>query len=119
MDKPVVLRSSQCEVIDTEWGRLIWYASRKLGNSQHLTLGLCIIKPGKANPKHSHPNCVETLRVAHGRIMHTAEHGEVELREGDVITAPVNFLHNARNIGDIDAVLEIAFSSADRQVKGE
>ena len=51
--------------------------------------------------------------------MHTAEHGEVELREGDVITVPVNFPHNARNIGDIDAVLEIAFSSADRQVRGE
>ncbi len=119
MDKPVVLRAAQCEVVEAEWGRLVWYAGRKLGNSAHVTLGLCILRPGKANPKHSHPNCVEVLRVARGRILHTAESGDVELREGDAITVPIDFPHNARNIGDTDAVLEIAFSSADRQVKGE
>ena len=41
------------------------------------------------------------------------------LAEGDTIVVPPDFPHQARNVGDIDAVLLIAFSSADRQVKGE
>jgi quercetin dioxygenase-like cupin family protein len=120
MEKAIVVRAAQAEVIPQEWGRLTWYASRKLGNSTHMTLGICEIKPGRANPKHSHPNCEEILRVAKGRIMHTIESGkEIEMREGDVITVPLKLPHNARNIGDTDAVLLIAFTSADRQVKGE
>ena len=120
MDKTIVVRSAQAEVIAQDWGRLTWYAGRKLGNSTHMTLGVCEIKPGCANPMHSHPNCEEILRVAKGRIMHTIEGGkEIEMREGDAITVPVNLPHNARNIGDTDAVLLIAFTSADRQVKGE
>ena len=31
MDKTVVLRAAQCEVVEAEWGRLVWYAGRKLG----------------------------------------------------------------------------------------
>ena len=119
MEKTIVVRAGECEVMEADWGRLTWYASRKLGNSTHMTLGVCEIRPDCANPKHSHPNCEEVLRVARGRILHTAEGGDVELREGDAIAVPVNFPHNARNIGDGDAVLLIAFTSADRQVKGE
>ncbi len=119
MDSTVVLRADNAEVVKADWGQLTWYASGGLGNSRHMTLGICVIKPGMSNPRHSHPNCVEILRVAQGRILHSAEGGEVELREGDVITVPIDFPHQARNIGDVDAVLLIAFSSADRKVKGE
>ena len=120
MSRAIVVPSAQAEVIPQEWGRLTWYANRKLGNSTHVTLGICEIKPGCANPMHSHPNCEEVLRVSKGRIMHTVEDGkEIEMCEGDAITVPVNFPHQARNIGDTDAVLLIAFTSADRQVKGE
>ena len=119
MDSTVVLRSDQCEVAPADWGQLTWYASGGLGNSRHMTLGVCVIKPGRSNPRHSHPNCVEILRVAQGRILHSVETGEVELGEGDVITIPIGFPHQARNIGDTDAVLLIAFSSANRKVQGE
>jgi quercetin dioxygenase-like cupin family protein len=116
----VVLKADRREVIGQDWGQLTWYASGKLGNSQDMTLGICRIKPGCANPKHSHPNCVETLYVQQGRVMHTIEGGaETELNQGDTITVAVEQPHQARNISNVDAVLLIAFSSPDRQVKGE
>ena len=119
MKKTVVLRADRSEVVTADWGILTWYASGKQGNSRHMTLGICVIHPGKQNPLHSHPNCVEILHVAQGRIRHTTENGEVVLNPGDAITIPVRFPHRARNVGDVDAVLHIAFSSPDRQVKGE
>jgi quercetin dioxygenase-like cupin family protein len=119
MEKTLLLRADRCEVVTADWGHLTWYASGKLGNSEHMTLGICVIHPGKCNPRHSHSNCVEILRVMQGRIIHTVENGEAEMRAGDVITIPVDFPHQARNIGDTDAVLEVAFSTPDRQVKGE
>ena len=109
MEHSIVVRAGKSEIVSEDWGQLTWYASGRQGNSMHMTLGICIIHPGKQNPMHSHPNCVEILRVAGGRIMHTAEGGEVELSSGDVITIPANYPHHARNVGDTDAILEIAF----------
>jgi quercetin dioxygenase-like cupin family protein len=120
MSKAMVLRASECERIEADWGALTWYASRKLGNSEDMTVGKCVIKPGCENPMHSHPNCSETLVVLQGQIAHTIENGaSVEMGAGDVITLPLGLPHNARNTGSEDAVLFIAFSSADREAKGE
>jgi quercetin dioxygenase-like cupin family protein len=75
-----------------------------------------VIKPGCANPLHSHPNCSEVIVVVQGRVSHTIEGGaHVELNVGDVITVPPDLPHQAINIGDDDVVLSIAFTSADRQ----
>ena len=115
-----ILKKQDAKVQDTEWGSLTWYASRELGNSEVLTTGKCVIKPGYCNPRHSHPNCEEVLTVLKGRIAHAIEGGkEVEMEEGDTISVPCNLAHNARNIGDEDAVLSIAFSSADRRTQNE
>jgi quercetin dioxygenase-like cupin family protein len=120
MDQPKILKASDRQVLPQEWGKLVWFASGKLGNSAEMTLGQCVLNPGQANPPHSHPNCCEILHVARGRIAHTVEGGkDVELGEGDTITIPRDFPHRAKNIGEGEAVLSIAFSSADRQVKGE
>jgi quercetin dioxygenase-like cupin family protein len=120
MNKPVVLRSAECQDQTFPWGRLTWFASRALGNSEHMTVGRCIIRPGQANPKHYHPNCTEVLVVLEGTVAHTLE-GEEDctLSPGDVITVPPNVPHRARNLGTTDAVLLVTFSSADRQTKGE
>jgi quercetin dioxygenase-like cupin family protein len=118
--KARILRAAQRKVQQMEWGSLTWFASRELGNSESLTVGQCVIRPGCANPRHLHPNCEEILTVAHGRIAHAIEDGkEVEMNEGDTITIPIGLGHNARNVGDTDAVLLIAFSSADRKTQGE
>jgi quercetin dioxygenase-like cupin family protein len=58
--------------------------------------------------------------VLQGTIAHTLGDGtEARMEAGDTITVPRNFVHQARNIGVQDAVLYIAFSSADRQTIGE
>ncbi len=120
MKKAGIVRAHDTESVETPWGSLTWYANAALENSAEITVGRCIIKPGCENPLHSHPNCSEILVVLHGRIMHVIEEGrEVELSEGDVISLPVNLRHKARNTGEEDAVLLIAFSSADRQTRGE
>lgn len=116
--KAKILRSIESETIEADWGYLTWYASGKLGNSDDMTVGKCVIKPGCENPLHGHPNCSEILVVLQGKIAHIIEGGqEVELDQGDVITLPPNLPHKARNMAREDAVLLIAFSSADRQTK--
>ena len=103
-----------------EWGNLTWYANRELGNSTEMTIGRCVLKPGQGNPRHYHPNCSEILVVVQGRIRHTVSEGkEAELGEGDTVTIPPDVWHCATNIGPAEAVLFIAFSSADRRTVGE
>lgn len=115
----IVTRPAQNKVIEQPWGRLTWYVSGELGNSRTLTVGQAVIRPGQHNPRHYHPNCDEVLRVAQGRILHTMGDRTVEMSAGDTVSIPTGVRHNARNIGNEDAVLDISFSSADRQVVGE
>ena len=97
-----------------DWGSLTWFANSQLGQSDY-TLGFCVIKPGMQNSVHFHPNCVETLHVLKGTILHSIGDETVEMREGDTITLPINIPHNAKNISDTDVLLSISFSSGDRQ----
>jgi quercetin dioxygenase-like cupin family protein len=115
-----VLPHSEAQRQEFSWGNLTWFANRALGNSDDMTVGRCILKPGHTNGRHYHPNCSETLVVIQGRIRHTFTGGrETELSVGDTVVIPANVRHSATNIGEIDAVLFIAFSSADRQTVGE
>jgi len=112
------LNSSQIHPF--EWGQLTWFADRNIGNSVEMTVGRCVLKKGQGNPRHYHPNCTEILVVIEGRISHTSgRNEETEMGEGDTVTVPANTWHCARNIGPWEAVLFIAFSSADRQTIGE
>jgi quercetin dioxygenase-like cupin family protein len=115
-----VLSQNKTQRQEFSWGNLTWFANRALGNSDEMTVGRCILKPGHTNGRHHHPNCSETLVVIQGRIKHTATgDGETELGEGDTVVIPPNVRHCATNIGQSDAVLFIAFSSADRQTVSE
>lgn len=120
METAIVTRRKDCETVDAEWGTLTWYANRQLGNSADMTVGECRIGPGHGNPLHSHPNCSEILVVRQGVIRHTTGQGQdVQLNPGDVITIPANVAHRAENVSSTEAVLLLAFSSADRRTRGE
>jgi mannose-6-phosphate isomerase-like protein (cupin superfamily) len=106
-------------VVDYPWGRLTWYASRELKNSDTMTVGQALIRPGQENPMHFHPNCDEILHVLKGHILQVAGDKSFDMKEGDTISIPAGVHHSARNIGKDDAILAISFSSADRQVVGE
>lgn len=101
------------------WGRLEWYVSAAIGNSDTMTVGKCIIDPGDANGRHYHPNCDEILTVLKGRIIQTWNGEEREMNVGDVVSIPSGVWHNARNIGDELAELAISFSSAYRETVDE
>jgi quercetin dioxygenase-like cupin family protein len=112
-------RAADREVENNSWGRLEWMVSGKLGNSTTMTVGRCYIEPGNENPRHYHPNCDEVLHVLQGTIEHSLDDETVTMTAGDTISIPQGCLHNARNVGNEQAVFVISFSTADRQVVGE
>ena len=115
----IVSRSTDNTVIEYPWGHLTWYVSRELNNSDTMTVGEAVIKPGQENPRHFHPNCDEVLHILKGHILHIMGDKSVEMHEGDTVSIPAGIRHNAKNIGTENAVLAISFSSADRQTVGE
>jgi quercetin dioxygenase-like cupin family protein len=117
--KAVVSRVADHLVEPQGFGQLVWMVSGRQGNSGTMTIGRCYIEPGKANPRHYHPNCDEVLHLLQGVIEHSAGDELVKMYPGDTISIPANTLHNARNIGTEEAIMVISFSSPDRQVVGE
>jgi quercetin dioxygenase-like cupin family protein/type 1 glutamine amidotransferase len=113
------LPRAEARVEPQPWGKLEWFASRELGNSISMTVGVATISVGKENPLHRHPNCDEILHVIQGHIMNRVGDKEYEMRAGDTVTIPEGTWHNARNIGTEDAVLSISYSSPDRISIGE
>lgn len=116
---PAVTHADRYEVEETPWGRLVWMAAGRLGNSETLTLGKCYIAPGAANPRHYHPNCDEVLHVLQGDIEHSLNGDTFRVAAGETVSIPMGSMHNARNLGNEEAELLIVFSSADRQTMGE
>lgn len=111
-----LIMQAQDAVLQTfEWGQLRWFANGQIGNSQTMTVGQCLIKPGCANFRHSHPNCEEILQVTSGQIIHSLADESFPMGPGDTIVIPPNIVHNARNVGEDDAVMTIVFSTPERK----
>lgn len=120
MKEARVIKKSDAVVQAFDWGALHWFASGQMGNSEKMTIGKCVIKPGCQNPRHEHPSCEEVLHVLSGTISHSVGKDTFfEMHPGDTIAVPPGVVHNAKNIGKDDAVLMIAFSSPNRETKGE
>lgn len=100
--------------IDEDWGSLRWLAGQDIGNAQGMVVGRVIIKRGRSNPRHSHPNCEEMLYLLRGRLEHTVGDETVITEAGDVIVVPAGVPHVARNIGHDDADMIVAYSAGVR-----
>lgn len=114
-----MLRFADGEVLEFPWGRIVWLASRSLGNSTTMTFGRVIIKAGAANPRHRHPNCDEILHLLSGRLEHSFGTEIFLMEAGDTISLPAGVWHNARALGETDAEMTISFSSAERETEAE
>jgi quercetin dioxygenase-like cupin family protein len=114
--KPHVRPDSEASAhrVVEDWGSLTWLAGQKIGNAQGLTLGRVVIRKGKSNPRHSHPDCEEVLYLLRGRLEHTVGDEKAILELGDTITLDAGVPHNATSIGDEDADMIVAYSSGTR-----
>ena len=117
MNSGIISRADSVEVLDLPWGTLSWHVSRALGNSSVMTFGRATIRAGKSNPRHRHPNCDEVLHVLSGSIEHWLGEESFVLNAGDTISIPMGVWHQARALGDQEAVMAICFSSADRETE--
>ena len=110
----VLLKKEDMQANDFNGGKVEYYANKELTGTDY-TLGFCTISPGGQNPLHYHPNSDETLHVIKGKIIHSVKDENIEMTAGDTIMISAGIAHNARNIGDEEAVLAIAFSTGERK----
>lgn len=110
----VVLPKADVETLPQSWGQLRWFVSRQLGNSANLTVGEARVLPGHSNPPHWHPNTDEVLHLVQGHLMHRVGDREYEMKAGDTVVIPEGAVHNARNIGEEEAIMIVSFNSPDR-----
>ncbi len=96
------------------WGSLTWLASRAIGNTHDLTIGRVTITRGQSNPRHAHPGSEEVLYLLAGRLEHTLGDQTLTLEPGDTLAIPPGVFHNARNVGDVDADMIVAYSTGVR-----
>ncbi len=113
------LADIEAKRIDEDWGSLRWLAGKDIGNAQGMVVGRVIIKRGHSNPRHSHPNCEEMLYLLRGRLEHTVGADKVITEAGEVIVVPAGVPHIARNIGDEDADMIVAYSAGVREFRPE
>ena len=110
------VRANEGDIKDFDWGQLAWKASAGLGNSDALTFGVVTIRKGCHNPPHIHPNCSEILCLLRGELDHVVGDETVRMGHGDTIIIPAGIPHHANSVGDQDAVMITAFSSAHREI---
>jgi mannose-6-phosphate isomerase-like protein (cupin superfamily) len=103
--------------VDETWGSLKWLASQEIGNADGLTLGHVIIKPGKSNPRHCHPNCEEVLYLMSGQLEHVVGEKKIPASAGDVFTVSAGVYHHATNTGSEDAHMIVAYSEGNREMQ--
>lgn len=100
-----------------DWGEICWMVSGARGNSGTMTFGRVVIKSGRSNPAHSHGNCEEVLYLVAGKLEHRVGQESFIMEAGDTLMVPKGVAHRAHALGHEDAVMVVAYSSAERQIQ--
>ncbi len=96
------------------YGSIEWLASGELRNAAELSAARMTIVPGATSPSHLHSNCEEAAFVLAGEVEEVIGERRELLRCGGSAVAPRGVTHYFRNVGTVDAVVLIVFSSAYR-----
>jgi quercetin dioxygenase-like cupin family protein len=72
------------------------------------------IRIGCANPPHVHHNSEEILYLLAGRLEHWIGDASVVLEAGDTLSIPADVPHFARNIGEVEADMIVAYPTGNR-----
>jgi quercetin dioxygenase-like cupin family protein len=102
-----------------DWGAITWLCSGRIDPEAQMTFGVVHIEPGRANPRHHHPNCEECIFVLSGECDHSLGDEVFRLRAGSMLRIPQGVYHHAVNTGAERVRMVIAYSSPDRQTVGE
>ncbi|HEY0868471.1 MAG TPA: cupin domain-containing protein [Fimbriimonas sp.] len=111
--------ATDAPIVHESWGTLQWLANADAGNVGGLTLGQVTIFKGRSNPRHRHNRCEEVLYLLEGRLIHTVGDRTYDMNPGDTLTIPPGVFHNATSTGDIDALMIVAYDSAERDFERE
>ena len=115
-----VVRTSEGDRHEFDWGNITWLHSGSFSGSKELTVGEVVIKAGAQNPVHTHANCEEALYLMEGELQHSCgDEPRSRLVPGSAICIQRGMPHSARCVSKCDARMVVAYSSADREMTGE
>lgn len=115
-----VVHVSECEKHNFDWGTITWLHSGAFSGSEELTVGEVVIRAGCSNPMHTHDNCEEALYLLEGELDHSCgDEPSYKLGPGSAIMIQRGIPHNAKCISECDARMIVAYSSANREMRGE
>ncbi len=100
--------------VEADWGSLTWLAGRTVGNAGGISVARVVIRTGRSNPPHRHPDCEEVLHLLAGELRHYVGQAHVRLLPGDTLAVPAGQAHYAVSTAREDAEMIVAYSSADR-----
>jgi quercetin dioxygenase-like cupin family protein len=111
-----LLNKEETKFIAEDWGSLTWLASGELLGTEGLTVGRVVIKKGRNNPKHVHPDSEEVLYLLEGELAHSVGDEEVTVKKGGTIVIPAGVPHNAVSVGGVDADMIVAYPTNARKI---
>lgn len=111
----IIRHAEEMETAEFEWGSMTWLANSETGNTNELSVGRLVVKPGHSTAYHHHDNAEEMLYLLEGELEHSAGPDTTyRMKPGDIITMPLHLPHDVKSVGDTDAVAIVIFSTADR-----
>ncbi len=112
-----LVRAGAGERLTFDWGEIAWIASGALGNARQVTFGRVVIKAGRQNAGHWHPDSEEILHLLSGRLTHAVDDEVFAMAAGDSIIIPAGARHHAAAVGDEDAVMLVLYPTAERRME--
>lgn len=69
---------------------------------------------GVTSELHHHSNCTETIHLLDGEIEQRIGDDWIKMTAGETCLIPINAKHQTRNVGEVRAVMMIAYSAGTR-----
>lgn len=111
----IIRHAEDMETVESESGSMTWMANADFANTNELSVGRLVVKPGCSTTYHHHDNAEEILYLLEGELEHSAGPDTTyRMKPGDIITMPPHLPHDAKSVGDTDAVAIVIFSTANR-----
>ena len=91
----IVRRAGSIAAQTAEFGVMRWLLDGDVVPGTAMTLGEVVIRAGRKNPLHAHPNAEEVLFLVEGALEHRVGEATYRLEPGDCIRVPAGEPHNA------------------------